>query len=194
MKTKIIYSCFTVWVIISIFIIYDLNNSLNNSYKAFNNIDDIEKEAREKLQKAYKESDNIEKASIKRIEILSDKIKEQEERLKFVTHLESKRMHELYPDYKKLKFGRNIVDDKYVKGFVLQQESVEFELENKSSSVITPNFIILFIDQIGMVTEHITIKWEEQEIKQKETRKDGKDISFRFGDPVYYKIYFQGEL
>jgi hypothetical protein len=103
---------------------------------------------------------------------------------------EEGRLHEIYPDLRRLEVGINRVDERYLKEFDYSPSKVKVTLVNKADRPVKPRFTITLLNKEGFVTEDVYITWLATEIGPGETRLDEQGVRLDVGDPVYYLMRF----
>lgn len=109
-----------------------------------------------------------------------------------VTRLkEEEKLHKLYPDFRKLVPGENLVKQEYVEAFTIDNGTFRVRLRNASQTSVQPDFEVTFFDKNANRTEQASISWLWSSVEPGETRTDEKPFKPILGTPVYYVLKVQ---
>lgn len=104
---------------------------------------------------------------------------------------EEEKLHKLYPDFRKLVPGENLVKQEYVESFTIDSGTFRVRLRNASQTSVQPNFEITFFDKNANVTGQASISWLFSDVDPGEIRTDERAFEPRLGAPVYYTLKIQ---
>ena len=110
---------------------------------------------------------------------------------------EEKRLHEIYPNLRRLTVGLNPVGERYVKEFTYARDARDEErayvgvtLVNAADGPVRPRFTITLLNKEGAVTRDIHFPRVARELGPGETRREDEDVRLDMGEPVYFVVRF----
>jgi len=146
----------------------------------------------------YKQNNDIKIHYISRIKALSDSLRVQKgdfvDSLEIVKRqtlasIQDKRVHEIYPEIREYKGGKNLVNESYLISFEKKGSHIFVQLENGTQKKIQPGYKITFLDQFGVVVYELIDYWIFSKMEPGETRiHDEESVYFRKGNPLYYLV------
>jgi len=83
-----------------------------------------------------------------------------------------------------------MVDQKYVKSFIIRGERITVHLKNPYNAAIKPNVTIVFLNEQGFVTGQHLVWWLFSDVDPGGRQIDTGYIKFSFGESVYYTLRF----
>jgi hypothetical protein len=137
--------------------------------------------------RAFQEAEVIRREA-KSLREQAEVAREQAEVTKFK---EEEKLHKLYPHLRKLVPGENLVKEKYLEAFTLDNGVFRAKFRNTDTSSVQPDFSITFFDKNANRTDGADISWMMASIGPGEASTDEKPIHPMLGQPVYYTLNFR---
>ena len=110
---------------------------------------------------------------------------------------EEKRLHEIYPNLRRLTVGLNPVGERYVKEFTYARDARDEEraylgvtLANATDGPVQPRFTITLLNKEGAVTKDIQLPRVARELDPGEDRSEDEVVRLDMGEPVYFVVRF----
>ena len=110
---------------------------------------------------------------------------------------EEKRLHEIYPNLRRLTVGLNPVGERYVKEFTYARDARDEErayvgvtLVNAAGGSVRPRFTITLLNKEGAVTKDIHFPRVARELGPGEIRREDEVVRLDMGEPVYFLVRF----
>ena len=110
---------------------------------------------------------------------------------------EEKRLHEIYPNLRRLTVGINPVGERYVKEFTYAKDArdegrayIGVTLANATGGSVRPRFTITFLNKEGAVTKDVHLPRVAGELGPGEVRREDEGVRLDMGEPVYFLVRF----